>query len=275
MTSDTYDPDLNLQSFNDHGIFTLELSHVVKPQLSALHLSIRSLSKHFDELCHLLNPFPFPLDLLASSETWITPQVDISSLQISGYNIITDNRTFSTGGGVALYLKSSFEYYLRNDLKIAGIENIWLDTQDLIIGVIYNSPSGSQRDFIDEFENVLHSVFLSKRKCLILGDFNINTLVKSTIAKEYLNLIHSEGFNPLVLEATRVTESTTSCIDHILSNFVSSSTSGSIAIEIADHLPVFTLSYDPTLSPFPNKIEIRDFKRFDNIAFQKALRNAN
>ena len=57
MTSDTYDPDLNLQSFNDHGIFTLEelnqLSHVVKPQLSALHLNIRSLSKHFDELCHL------------------------------------------------------------------------------------------------------------------------------------------------------------------------------------------------------------------------------
>ena len=163
---------------------------------------------------------------------------------------------------------------LRNDLKIAGVENIWVDTQDLLIGVIYNPPSGSQRDFIDEFENVLHSVFLSiyKRKCLILGDFNINTLVKSTIAKEYLNLIHSEGFNPLILEATRVTESTTSCIDHILSNFVSSSTSGSIAIEIADHLPVFALSYDPTLSPFPNKIEIRDFKRFDNIAFPRKRR---
>ena len=161
------------QRYN-HGIFTLEelnqLSHVVKPQLSALHLNITSLSKHFDELCHLLNSFPFQLDLFACSETWITPQVDISSLQISGYNIITDNRTFSTGGGVALYLKSSFEYHLRNDLKIAGIENIWVDTQDSIIGVIYNSPSGSQRDFIDEFENVLRSVFLSKRKCLILGD---------------------------------------------------------------------------------------------------------
>ena len=154
-------------------------------------------------------------------------------------------------------------------LKIFGL------TQDLPIGVIYNPPSGSQRDFIDEFENVLHSVFLSKRKCLILVDFNINTLVKSTIAKEYLNLIHSEGFNPLILEATHVFESRTSCIDHILSNFVSSSTSGSIAIEIAEDLLVFTLSYDPTLSPSPNKIEIRDFKRFDRIAFQKALRNAN
>ena len=85
------------------------------------------------------------------SETWITPQVEISSLQISGYNIITDNRSFSRGGGVALYLKSSFEYHLRNDSKIAGVEDIWVDIQDLLIGVIYNPPSGSQRDFIDDF----------------------------------------------------------------------------------------------------------------------------
>ena len=88
------------------------------------------------------------------------------------------NLRFHNGGGVTLYLKSSLEYHLRNDLKIAGVENIWVDTQDLLIGVIYNPPSGSQRDFIDEFENVLHSVFLSKRKCLILGDFNINELCR-------------------------------------------------------------------------------------------------
>ena len=61
---------------------------------------------------------------------------------------------------------------------LAGVEDIWVDTQDLLIGVIYNPPSGSQRDFIDEFEDVLHSVILSKRKWMILGDFNINTLAQ-------------------------------------------------------------------------------------------------
>lgn len=156
---------------------------------------------------------------------------------------------------------------LRVDLKIDGIENLWVDTQDLLIGVLYYPPNRSQREFLDEFEQVLHSIFLSKQKCLILGDININTLVKSTIAKEYLNLVHSEGFNPLIFEATRITERT-SCVDHIHSNFVSSSTSGSIAVEIADHLPVFSLSYDPLLSPFPDTIEIRDLKRFDEIAFR-------
>ena len=161
---------------------------------------------------------------------------------------------------------------LRDDLKIDGIENIWVDAQDLLIGVIYDPPKRSEREFLDEFEQVLHSIFLSKRKCMILGDININTIVKSTIAKEYLNLVHSEGFNPLIFEATSITE-TTSCVVHIHSNFVTSSTSGSIAVEIADHLSVFSLSYDPSLSPFPDTIEIRDFKRFHEIAFRDELRN--
>ena len=205
--------------------------------------------------------------MIACSETWITPQVDLDSIKITNYNMIIDNRMFATGGGVALYHKSNFDYTIRDDLKIDGIENIWVDTQGLLIGVMYNPPKSSQREFLDELEQVLHSIFLSKRKCLILGDININTHVKSAIAKEYLNLIYSEGFNPLIFEATRITDTSISCIDHINSNFVSSSTSGSIAVEIADHLPVFTLSYDPTQSPFPDTIEIRDIPIV--IAFHK------
>ena len=114
--------------------------------------------------------------------------------------------------------------------------NVCPDTEDMLICVIHIPPSRSQRYFIDEFEKVLHSTFMSFL-CLILGVFNINTLVKSTI--ECLELIYSEGFNPLIFVATLITESRTSCIEHILSNFVSSSTSGSIALEITDHLPVF------------------------------------
>ena len=57
--------------------------------------------------------------------------------------MIIDNRMFSTDGGVALYLKSNFDYTIRHDLKIDGIENIWVDTQGLLIGVIYNPPKRS------------------------------------------------------------------------------------------------------------------------------------
>ena len=41
MNNNTNEPDLNVQSFNDHGIFTIEelndLSNAVKPHPLALH----------------------------------------------------------------------------------------------------------------------------------------------------------------------------------------------------------------------------------------------
>ena len=44
----------------------------------------------------------------------------------------------------------------------------------------------------------------------------------------------------MVIEATRIAETNISCLDPIHSNFVTSSISGSIAAEIAHHLPVFS-----------------------------------
>ena len=107
-----------------------------------------------------------------------------------------------------------------------------------------------------------------------MGDFNIITSRKK-ISKGYINNIQSEGFNPLIFEATRVTESSQSCIDHIFINFTTPSNGGCIAVEIADHLPVFTILYDPELSPFPNSIEFREFKGFKQERFKSDLEKEN
>ena len=143
-----------------------------------------------------------------------------------------------------MYIKSDRNFHLRDDLRIDTIENVCIETQDLIIGVIYRPPSLSNRDFLDKLEENLHTIYLSKKKCLIMGNDNINTLKQSSISEEYLNLLRSEGFRPLIFEATRVTESNQTCIDHIYTNVSLPSTSGSIAVEIADHLPVFTILYN-------------------------------
>lgn len=46
-------------------------------------------------------------------------------------------------------------------------------------------------------------------------------------------------------------------------------------MEIADHLPVFSIVYDPAKSPFPDRIEYRNFKKFNNIAFRADLKREN
>lgn len=72
-----------------------------------------------------------------------------------------------------------------------------------------------------------------------MGDTDINTLTKSSVSKEYINLIQSEGFSQLIYEATRIIENSQSCIHHIFTNISTSCSSGSLAVEIADHLPVY------------------------------------
>ncbi|RMX55094.1 hypothetical protein pdam_00024460, partial [Pocillopora damicornis] len=70
-------------------------------------------------------------------------------------------------------------------------------------------------------------------------------------------VLNSEGFSQLIYEATRITANSQSCIDHIFTNISTSCSSSSLAVEIADHLLVFTISYDPKFSPFPDYFELR------------------
>lgn len=49
-----------------------------------------------------------------------------------------------------------------------------------------------------------------------MGDTNINTLRINNLSKDYINIVQSEEFNPLIFEATRVTESSKTVIDHII-----------------------------------------------------------
>ena len=122
----------------------------------------------------------------------------------------------------------------------------------------HNNKIGKITKYRRQFDDFYISGHISK-KCLTTGDFNINTFQKNNLCKDNNNIIQSEGVNPFIFEATQVTESSKSCIDLIFINFTMPSTSGSPAVEI-DHLPVFTIVYDPELSPFPNSIEFRDFK---------------
>ena len=79
----------------------------------------------------------------------------------------------------------------------------------------------------------------------------------------------------MIFESTRITENSQSCIDHIFTNISTSCSSGSPAVEIADHLPVFTILYDPKFCPFPDYFEFRHFRDFERENFKFDLRKEN
>ena len=113
----------------------------MKPQLSVLHLNVRSFNQHFDEFKNLFDSLPFPFDFVGCLETCINSQLNLDRFEIVGYQLITDNRTFSCGGGVAFYVKRDHTFKVRDDLKLPDIENIWIESADLVIAVFTNLHS--------------------------------------------------------------------------------------------------------------------------------------
>ena len=112
------------------------------------------------QLIEPLDSIPFVFDFMAFSETWFTPETNIENLEILGYNMVSDDRTYPSGGGVALYLQYGYDFQVHEDLRIDGIENLSVDTGELIVGIIYNPLNRSLAEFLDNMENALHSTFI-------------------------------------------------------------------------------------------------------------------
>ena len=105
------------------------------------------------------------------------------------YLLVNNNREFSSGAGVGLFIKTEHSFKIRDDLKQHIIENVWIETQNLIVAIIYKPPSLSNREFLDKFEETLQTICLSNKKGLIMGDHNFNTLKPTNISKEYVYII--------------------------------------------------------------------------------------
>ena len=90
--------------------------------------NLRTLSKHIDELQILLRSTEIPFDIIAISET--KEQVDSGfltnvNLHLHGYHFYSQPSKTSARG-VAIYIKSSLNYVIRNDLNKTEEEFEWI-----------------------------------------------------------------------------------------------------------------------------------------------------
>ena len=70
---------------------------------SLLHLNIRSLNKHHDDLVSLLTNIGQSFNVIGCSETWLNDKSYIDTLNLDGYKLYNINRSGRSGGGVCLY----------------------------------------------------------------------------------------------------------------------------------------------------------------------------
>ena len=99
---------------------------------SQMHLNIRSLNKHFDDLQLLLNlTSDKSPSIIGLSETWLTNDSH-HPYSISNYKFISKNRQEKRGGGVALYVLESLKYDIHESISISNktVESLFIEIKN-------------------------------------------------------------------------------------------------------------------------------------------------
>ena len=192
--------------------------------LILVHLNIRSFHKNFDDLHEFVSWLPFIPNAICLSESRINPS--LKNIQLQGYNFLIA-KPDKKAGGVTVYLSMKFNFTQLKSFQLYGTESIWLkiwnnnSTKTILIGFIYRHPTEDSNKFLDDFSDCMEKLADEKKILYIIGDINIDinrTNENSPQADRYIQVITSNRAFSLITKPTRVTDKTTTVIDHIITN---------------------------------------------------------
>ena len=140
-----------------------------------LFLNIASLPKHIDEL--RLNMQHQYLDILVLNETRLDETISNSEISIDKYTLVRNDRT-RHGGGVAMYIRNSINFNLRNDLHDEALEFLCVEiskpkVKPFLISTWYRPPN-SCKDLFDKLQVILDKIEFLGIENNIIGDLNCN-----------------------------------------------------------------------------------------------------
>lgn len=217
-------------------------------------------------------------DLIALSETKLNENNNYANCHIPGFNFEQANSP-TNAGGVGAYINSDITYQVRHDLKfdLEGCENLWLELEfntstncsTYIIGIIYKHPHCSTNKFSDFFSKSLFNLNSANKKYFLIGDFNINLLnPHNTFTQHYRNTFESLGCFSLVDKPTRVTNHSSTLLDHLYTNKIDGEIDiGILEIDMSDHFPV--VAKIKNISPVKVKHEHIKVRKSSNIDYEQ------
>ena len=197
-----------------------ELQNIV----SIIHQNINSLKNKVDQVEHFLNEVE--ADIVVLTEHGMRTE-ELSLTKIQNYKLVSKfTREKHKLGGVSIYAKNNLiveKCDVLNDLSKErcaelAVMSIKCNMGKLKIVGIYRPPSGCLKEFFDILEQTLEKVGYNGCKIIITGDLNIDSIKQSHDYVKLKNIISSYGINQLSSGATRITSSSATAIDYVLSN---------------------------------------------------------
>ena len=227
--------------------------------LIVMHLNIRSVLCHQQELCQLIRSTEKKnsrIDVILLCETFLSSKTK-SMVNIPGFSHICNYRKSKKGGGLSILLHEGIPYKHRSDLDIfeEGLtESVFIEIRSkngkqIIVGSMYKPPNVN----IDQYSNNLSTIVNKIRSTtgrltpeIIIGmDHNINLLNSATHlpTHNFMETLSNLNLHPTITRPTRITHHSATLIDNIfISELLHRNFESSILIEdISDHLPLLTM----------------------------------
>ena len=211
--------------------------------LSFVHYNVQSILNKLDILQAELSEF----DILAFTETWLSPQTDTADLDLATYYRPERKDRDDGHGGVILYVKETLRYKRRADLELRDIECIWIELinnhQRILFGLFYRPPN-SNVNYLSSIEDSLGlAIDTGIADIIVTGDFNLNMLNPNS-ARKVETLCTQFSFFQTIDQPTHFTETSSSLIDILLvtnkNNLLSSGVSDPFLDQpVRYHCPIF------------------------------------
>ena len=192
-------------------------NHIKLTSMKIAHSNINGLRNKIDDISVNLSDF----DVICISETKLNDHIATKKLLIDSYhNPIRKDRNINNGGGLMVYIKNNIFYKHRPDLENAELENIWLEIRSLknkyLLGHFYRPPNATS-DFWEKFDSTIEKTVEENIDLIILGDFN-QDILKINSNSPFLRILSKYNLQNIINEPTRVTNTTSTCIDLLLTN---------------------------------------------------------
>ena len=253
------------------------LSDMQRSKLRIAHLNVRSIKNrnHLIQVRELMKDSNY--DILAISESWLNSTVTNAEVEIEGFKLTRLDRLEKTGGGVCVYSKSSIKVKcLKNITGISefGFHQLWMLIQlrklrSILLCATYRPDYCPTSTFHDIFmENYLHALTLGK-EIIVIGDLNCDLLKPdSPETMSLLDFCTIVNQTQIIKEPTRVTETSSSLIDIIMTSNVSLVENYGVGLShISDHYLIYA-SLKLKMSKLPPSYKcVRSYKNYEPDSF--------
>jgi hypothetical protein len=234
---------------------------LARKNLKIVHLNVRGITNKIDQIEDFLNSEK--PDLFLVNEHGLDHE-SILALSINNYDtVVAYGRKNKGMGGTAIFKRSRPNCLILENVKPTDIgqkiseetifecveTNFTVGKSHFTLVSMYRSPYSNNLDeYFRKLYEYLDKLDNKNRHIIIGSDFNIDILKEDYTYHRFKTLMDSFNLRPNIFEPTRITDTTSTCIDNFLTNFEIQS---SLVLEphISDHCAIsIEISLDATLT---------------------------